>query len=883
MRFIIIILLLQLQLLARCQTSINNYNQLFAKDEESLSFIYRQPNLYTIESLRLEDNQLAILNQYDLNKFTKLTKVKIGFHSSDGLFNILAKIAEIPNIKLLEIEEYPLLQKDTLKIKRQFPLSIAKIQSLEAIKFTWIKNYDWNDTFEKIAGLPKLKYVNIHISNFYEVPQNIANIKTLEGITIAGNSNVAHLPNCLINLNKLTFIGIDGCDKIDFNEVFKQLNNFKSVNSLYIGNSTLNYCDFTILKRVTDIQLSNITSKNWSSNLSAIFTLQQLTKLSITTRDSITVPSTIKHCKKLQSLSISGKLQFITPQIVYLSSLSVLNLSNNAIKSIPTFLYKLKHLEILNLARNKIDTISDEIQTLKRLKYLNLSSNLITSCTQIGTLKKLEYLDLSYNKLVSLPVFLNMKKLVTFNISNNSVSSLNNNFINANALQLLLINNNKLTELPSFAGKQPQLHYINSANNQLHSLPKEIGIFPNIDSLNFSYNKIENIPSTFAQLKKLKYFDIDHNLIRDDSSFIYIQQASLVESHVIFSNNGITNLPSNNWEKSNIKWLNITRNNISKVPVTILQAPKLLFIDLYSNKAFNKFFASKEELAVAFVETGELPLSDIIGLTPAKIQAIKKEAYNQYQNKNYRKALFYFQLSDSLSKYQHLFSQSESYALGIIYYNLQGFNKSIVYLKKALDAQLSSNVRIMNSVNPNFEYLIKAYWQIKDTSNVVNNYKKWADEFNDMNALSYYSIYQKTYLKDTIGSFTTYQKAISNYYASSRGNMDPLTKLSILELHVIQQQSDSIVQFTNTINTEKFSASHHLILNMFNAIHQIINNQDYISTQNTLLDAANKAVFIKTGWSYELFENWLNHALLKSMQKADIKKCIETVKTKVHN
>jgi hypothetical protein len=46
MRFIVIILLLQLQLLARCQTSINNYNQLFAKNEESLSYIQATECIY---------------------------------------------------------------------------------------------------------------------------------------------------------------------------------------------------------------------------------------------------------------------------------------------------------------------------------------------------------------------------------------------------------------------------------------------------------------------------------------------------------------------------------------------------------------------------------------------------------------------------------------------------------------------------------------------------------------------------------------------------------------------------------------------------------------------------------------------------------------------
>ena len=114
-------------------------------------------------------------------------------------------------------------------------------------------------------------------------------------------------------------------------------------------------------------------------------------------------------------------LENLPRQVLQISTLKILLLRRNEIKTIPLNLGFLTFLETLDLRINKIRYLPDSIGLLSNLKRLNLSSNdLFVIPNSIGDLSSLEILNLSNNKLRSIPDSLgSLLKLRELNIKAN--------------------------------------------------------------------------------------------------------------------------------------------------------------------------------------------------------------------------------------------------------------------------------------------------------------------------------------------------------------------------------------------------------------------------------------------------------------------------------
>lgn len=102
-----------------------------------------------------------------------------------------------------------------------------------------------------------------------------------------------------------------------------------------------------------------------------------------------------------------------------------LDLSNQGLTSVPSYVFNQTSLEELNVSHNSLTgAIQSQIGQLKNLKVLNASYNRMTGVpAEIGQLQNLQVLDLSYNQLTGLPNELgNLKNLQTLNLSGNSYS-----------------------------------------------------------------------------------------------------------------------------------------------------------------------------------------------------------------------------------------------------------------------------------------------------------------------------------------------------------------------------------------------------------------------------------------------------------------------------
>jgi Leucine-rich repeat (LRR) protein len=151
--------------------------------------------------------------------------------------------------------------------------------------------------------------------------------------------------------------------------------------------------------------------------------------------------------------------------------------------SIPTDVYKITSLKILNFSNNKITEIKPDIENLLRLEVLLLSNNELGSIPEeIGHLKNLKVLNISNNRIKSLPLQIG------------NLSSLNE----------LDLSGNNIMFLPKGFEKLSGLKYLNLYNNELVSLPTEIGNLVNLKYLNIKGNRITNIPSQIWDLSELE-------------------------------------------------------------------------------------------------------------------------------------------------------------------------------------------------------------------------------------------------------------------------------------------------------------------------------------------------------------------------------------------
>lgn len=108
----------------------------------------------------------------------------------------------------------------------------------------------------------------------------------------------------------------------------------------------------------------------------------------------------IRNSNEVYSIDLSGKqMSSLSPEILKLKHLKVLNLSDNKFTEIPDVVFQLESLEELYLTSNSIDTIPKKISLLKNLRILFVGVNEISFVSpNISKLENLRRFDLDYNK-----------------------------------------------------------------------------------------------------------------------------------------------------------------------------------------------------------------------------------------------------------------------------------------------------------------------------------------------------------------------------------------------------------------------------------------------------------------------------------------------------
>ena len=530
---------------------------------------------YNIEDLKKYKDSTQILNKINYVSVSLKQQVKIN--------EILTDLAKLPNLKNLKFESSSFLRKDIKQ--KEFPKKFNLLKKIETIIFYGNPNWELNELFLEFSKNKTLKNLSfISFSDSIFMKENFLKIKKLESIKFQARFG-PKIPTNISQLKKLkTFI--------------LQVDKYPNAK-----------LEFLKLKNLDNLLVSIYEPKN-DEITSIINNYTSLKKLTVNGRikSSKQLFSSISKNKNIETLRIGNNhLKELPKEIGALKNLQSFFSSNNKFsKKLPDEFYQLKKLKNIEIQGSNIEIINEQLNNLTKLENLKLYFNKIKNLPKsISGLLNLKKLCLNYNQIKVLPEDVGKLNLTYLKLNNNSLQELPSSFIKLKKLDTLILSENYIKELPKKIGNLKELKYLNLELNNLDYLPKSVSKLTKLEYLNISRNKITQLPSNFGELYSLKILDSEFCLLKKlPKSFGNLSNLD----RLVLTNNNLHELSENfgklknlktlylhnresydyvfqrNFKKDSTISLNVLNNNLTKLPTSFSDLPKLNFIDLSLNK-----------------------------------------------------------------------------------------------------------------------------------------------------------------------------------------------------------------------------------------------------------------------------------------------------------
>eukprot|EP01135_Chromosphaera_perkinsii_P000171 Nk52_evm67s32 gene=Nk52_evmTU67s32 len=229
------------------------------------------------------------------------------------------------------------------------------------------------------------------------------------------------------------------------------------------------------------------------------------------------------------------------------SDLIMLCLSNNQIKKIEGSMFaKLKRIKYLDLSNNALESIPAQLCRLIQLRTLKLGGNnlVASSLRPIFSLTKLSVVDLrntGRNQMNLTNEWGKFQCLKELDLSQNSIEVIPSSMCKLGRLQRLLLSSNQLRELPMEISNLERLRVLNVADNRLVSIPESICTLQYLERLTVMCNDIATLPENLGSLRVLKYLNASNNRLRCLPEELFECEAL---TSLCVDNNDIEHIPS---------------------------------------------------------------------------------------------------------------------------------------------------------------------------------------------------------------------------------------------------------------------------------------------------------------------------------------------------
>ncbi len=140
-------------------------------------------------------------------------------------------------------------------------------------------------------------------------------------------------------------------------------------------------------------------------------------------------------------------------------------------------------LEILDLSGNALSSLPDDLPRLRKLRILFCSDNQFSAVPEVlGQCAQLSMVGFKANKIRSVPA-----------------AAL------PPALRWLILTDNQIGELPAEIGRCTQLQKLMLAGNQLQALPRELAACTRLELLRIAANRLTELPQWLLELPRLSW------------------------------------------------------------------------------------------------------------------------------------------------------------------------------------------------------------------------------------------------------------------------------------------------------------------------------------------------------------------------------------------
>lgn len=176
----------------------------------------------------------------------------------------------------------------------------------------------------------------------------------------------------------------------------------------------------------------------------------------------------------IKRLNISAQLELFPEEIYSLAeSLEVLDLSNNALSTLPDDLHRLHKLKVLFCSENNFEELPTCIGLCSNLEMVGFKANSIQRVSAESLPPKLRWLILTDNQIETLPEELGQcDRLQKLMLAGNKLHSLPDSLSNCRQLQLLRVSANRLVEFPERLLSLPKLAWLAFSGNPFCSHSK---------------------------------------------------------------------------------------------------------------------------------------------------------------------------------------------------------------------------------------------------------------------------------------------------------------------------------------------------------------------------------------------------------------------------
>uniref|UniRef100_A0A8B9K9N7 Leucine-rich repeat-containing protein 40 n=1 Tax=Astyanax mexicanus TaxID=7994 RepID=A0A8B9K9N7_ASTMX len=428
---------------------------------------------------------------------------------------------------------------------------------------------------EDVKLLPALVVLDIHDNQLRTLPATIGELEQLQKLNLSHNK-MTDLPLELWNLTNLRCLHLQ---QNLIEQLPSELGQLCQLEDLDLSNNKLIIVPDG-LANLNNLVKLNLSFNSLKSLPSAISEMKNLRMLDCSRNQLESVPPVLAQMASLEQLYLRhNKLRFL-PELPSCKTLKELHCGNNQIEVLEAaHLKHLSALSVLELRDNKVKSLPEEITLLQGLQRLDLTNNDLSRC------KRYSFTCLFQSAFVILCTEEpdgNLKDEPKTAMTLPSQSRINVHAIKT--LKTLEYSQKQEAAIPDDvfdAVSDGAVVNVNFSKNQLTEVPPRIvELKDTLADLNLGFNKLSAVPIEFSKLQQLVHVDLRNNLLTS----LPMELESLKLRSIILSFNRFKAFPDVLYRILSLETILMSNNQVGAIdPLRLKLLDKLSTLDLQNN------------------------------------------------------------------------------------------------------------------------------------------------------------------------------------------------------------------------------------------------------------------------------------------------------------